>query len=58
MEGIPTYINNMEDAQKQSIQAGNLITYPTLLLFATNEMLRTDRFLRANKIWEDLSGAD
>ena len=46
MEGIPTYINNLEDAQKQSNQAGNPIT------------LRTDRFPRANEIWEDLPGAD
>ena len=58
MEGIPTYINKLEDAQKQSNQAGNLITDPTLLLFAANSMLRTDRFLPANEIWEDLPGAN
>ena len=58
MKGIPTYINKLEDAQKQSNQAGNPITYPTLLLFAENAMLRTDRFLWANEIWEDLPGVD
>ena len=50
MEGIPTYINMLEDAQKQSNRAGNPITDPTLLLFASNEMLRTDQFPQANEI--------
>ena len=54
MEGIPTYINMLEDAQKQSNRAGNPITDPTLLLFASNAMLRTDQFPWANEIWEDL----
>ena len=58
MEGIPKYINKLEDAQKQSTRSGNPITDPTLLLFAANTMLRTDRFPRANEIWEELSGAD
>ena len=43
MEGIPTYINKLEDAQKQSNREDNPITDPTLLLFAANAMLRTDR---------------
>ena len=54
MEGILTYINKLEVAQKQSNREGNPITDPTLLLFASNAMLRTDRFSRANEIWEDL----
>ena len=58
MEGIPTYINKLENAQKQSNRAGNPITDPTLLLFAANTMLRTDRFPLANDIWEDLPGAN
>ena len=58
MEGIPEYINKLEDAQKQSTRARNLITDPTLLFFAANAMLRTDRFPRANDIWEELPGAD
>ena len=48
MEGIPAYINKLEDAQKQSNRAGNPITDPTLLLFAANAMLRTDRFPQSN----------
>ena len=55
MEGVPTYINMLKDAQKQSNKAGNPITDPTFLLFASNTMLRTDRFPWANEIWEDLS---
>ena len=43
MEGITKYINKLEDAQKQSTRAGNPITDPTILLFAANVMLRTDR---------------
>ena len=58
MEGIPTYIHKLEESQKQSNRACNPITDPTLLLFSANAMLRTDRFLRENEIWEDLPGAD
>ena len=54
MEGIPTYINMLEDAQRQPNRAGNLITDPTLLLFASNAMLRTERFPRANEIWDEI----
>ena len=51
MEEIPDYINKLENAQKQSTRSGNLITDPTLLLFASNAMLRTNRFPRENEIW-------
>ena len=51
-EGMPEYINALEDAQKQSRSANHNITYATLLLMATNAMLATQRFLRANKRWE------
>ena len=54
VEVISTYINMLEGAQKQSKRAGNPITDPTLPLFASNAMLRTDQFPRANEIWEDL----
>ena len=57
MEGIPVYINKLEDAQKQSNQAGNPIKDPTLVLFSANAMLRTDRFPQANNIWEEIPGA-
>ena len=58
MVGIPEYINKLKDAQKQSTRESNPITDLTLLLFAANVMLLTDRFPRANEIWEELPGAD
>ena len=55
MNGIPDYINALEDAQKQSKRSGNPTTADTLLLIATNAMLSSDFFPRARKIWEDLN---
>ena len=52
-EGIPEYINMLEDAQSQSGRAGQTIAEENLLLFATTAMLTTERFMRANKDWED-----
>ena len=57
-DGIPEYINKLEDAQKQSTRSGNLITDPNLLLFVANAMLRIDRLPRSNEIWEELPGVD
>ena len=53
VEGIPDYINILEDAQRQAGRAGQKIADKTLLLFATTEMLTTERFPRANDDWED-----
>ena len=53
VEGIPEYINMIEDAQKQVVRAGRTIANKTLLHFATTTMLTTKRFLHANKYWED-----
>ena len=50
MEGIPEYINKLEDSQKQSTLAGNPITDTTIILFASNAMLRTNRFPWENEI--------
>ena len=58
MKGIPEYINKLDDAQKKSTRAGNPTTEPTIVLFAANAMLRTDRFPWANEIWEELPGSD
>ena len=54
MEGIPEYINAIEDNQKKSKRAGNTIADSTLLLISTNSMLSTEHLPHANKIWEDL----
>ena len=44
MEGIPEYVNALEDAQKRSKIAGDPITEDTLFLISTNIMLLTERF--------------
>ena len=54
MEGIPEYINEIKDDQKQSKRSGNTITAATLLLIATNTMPSIERFRCDEKIWEDL----
>ena len=52
-EGMPEYINALKDAQKQSRRANHNIANAVLLLLATNAMLATQRFQRANKRWEE-----
>ena len=53
VEGIPKYINILEDAQRQAGRVGRTITDETLLLFAITAMLTSERFSRANNNWED-----
>ena len=57
-EGIPEYINMLEDAQRQAGRAGRTITDDTLLLFASTEMLTSERFPRANDDREDRAERD
>ena len=57
--GIPEYLNLLEDAQKTSVRASQYGTTDpiqdgTLLSIATNAMLSTAQFPRANDEWEDL----
>ena len=58
VEGIPEYINMLEDAQRQAGRAGRTITDDTLLLFASTTMLTSKRFPRANDDWEDRAERD
>ena len=51
-KGMPEYTNTLEDTQMQSRRGNHDITDATLLLMATNDMLVTQRFPRANKRWE------
>ena len=44
VEGIPEYINMLEDAQRQAGQAGRAISDKTLLLFASTAMLTSEGF--------------
>ena len=53
VEGIPKYINMLEDVQKQAGRAGRKIADKTLLLFASTAMLTTERYPRTNDKWED-----
>ena len=55
MEGIPEYIDALEDGKKQSKRLGNPITADTLLLIASNAMLALEWFPRADEIWEDFT---
>ena len=58
VEGIPEYINFLEDAQRQSGRAGRAILDKILLLFASTVMLTSERFPRANDDWEDRAELD
>ena len=53
VEGIPEYINMLEDAQRQAGREGRTITYDTLLLFTSTAILTSERFPRANDNWEE-----
>ena len=61
-EGIPEYINALEDAQRRAKQAGNdgeyVITNATILLIASTAMLKTQQFPCVNDEWEDLPRAE
>ena len=58
VEGIPEYINMLEDDQQQAGRAGHTIMYDTLLLFASPAMLTSDCLPRANYNWEDRAERD
>ena len=58
VEEIPEYINMLKDDQRQAGRAGRTITDDTLLLFASTEMLTSERFPRANENWEDRAMRD
>ena len=53
VEGIPEYINMIEEAQIQAGRSSQTITYETLLLFTSTSMLTIKRYPQANDEWED-----
>jgi hypothetical protein len=57
VQGIPEYINALEDAQKRSKRAekGNAINDHFLVVIASAAMMSSQRLSRANWKWEDLS---
>ena len=58
VEGIPKYINMLEDAKKQAGRAGCIIADKFLLLFTTMTTLTTEIFPRMNDDWEDQAEAN
>ena len=58
VEGIPEYINMLEDTQRQAGWAGRAISDKTLLLFASTAMLTSERFPQANDDWKDQAELD
>ena len=56
-EGVPEYINTLEDAQKMAAisDASNKIADGTLLLIASTSIKKPQRFPQANEKWEDLT---
>ena len=59
-EGIPEYINMLEDAQRSAlrIDANNPITNASVLVIATSAFLKDNRFPRTSEDWEDLSSTE
>ena len=54
-ETIPQYIDALEKAQKQAEIAEMPIAEATLVMMATKDMLETERYPKADDVWEDLS---
>ena len=57
-DGIPEYINYLEDAQEKAERAKVPITDTMLMIIATNAMLRTKQYPRAHDEWDELATAD
>ena len=53
-EGIPEYINTLEDGRDKAVRAGAPITNNMLFIIATKAMLTTEQYPRANETWEEL----
>ena len=53
-EGIPEYINTMEDGRDKAARAGAPILNSMLVIIATKAMLTTEQYPRTNETWEEL----
>ena len=56
VEGIPEYINMLEDVQCQAGRTRRTIDDETLLLFSSTAMITSERFPRAHDDWEECAG--
>ena len=56
-EGIPEYINALEEAQKMAALSGasKTIVDGTLLLIASTSIHKSQSFPRANEKWDDIT---
>ena len=53
-DGIPEYINTLEDGRDKVERAGAPISNNMLVIIATKAMLTTEQYPRANEVWEEL----
>ena len=54
-ETIPQYIDALEKAQKEAERSEIPIADATLVMMATKYILETERYPKADDVWEDLS---
>ena len=52
-EGIPEYINTLEDGRDKAERSGAPISNFMLVIIATKAMLTTEKYPRANEYWEE-----
>ena len=57
-EGIPEYINTLEDGRDKAGRAGAPISDNMLVIIATKAMLTTKQYPRANENWEEFDAPD
>ena len=57
-DGIPEYTHTLEDVQAKAARAKVPITDTMIMTIATNVMLQTEQYPRANDEWEDMPVAD
>ena len=53
-DGIPEYINTLEEGRDKAERAGAPISTNMLVIIATKAMLTTEQYPRANETWEEL----
>ena len=57
-ETIPQYTKALKDAQQQAKHAKIPIGDANLVMYTKRAMLSTERYLKANDLWEDLNRVD
>ena len=57
-EGIPEYINTLEDGRDKAERSGALISDNMLVIIATKAMLTSEQYPRANEYWGELDATD